>query len=443
MTVTTRPGKAGTDDTAIEQFVPAAVTDELQALIEEARRRARRRRLAWAAIVIAAAAAGSLAYALTGGKAPGSARGTNGRQPIGATVRSLDLSHAAGFESLAVVGGRLILSGGPYGSLFPSASIASTPHISGSRRCHSAVVNPTTLALSHVRRGPCDDPGLYGVRVLPVNHVANGQGFTSSVRISRRTATGFAIGPVVMRYEEASDTNAEWIYGDGYLWIYDPTTTRGSELLQVSTSTGAVLDTIRMPTISRPLLATDKDGLWFMPSILSGFTGRPTLALYHVKPGARTPVIASRSVRLAHWLVANGNSVWVDAGNTSQISTLWRFDGAGARPIFHRRLGALLDYLEFGYGEPEFGGDGTALWAVVPGRGQEVVRVDSSRGTPTTVGRVQPRQAYSIQIQPPLAVFHGAAYFLDPPAQAATYPYHRGGYSALYQVTPSGARHAR
>jgi hypothetical protein len=56
---------------------------------------------------------------------------------------------------------------------------------------------------------------------------------------------------------------------------------------------------------------------------------------------------------------------------------------------------------------------------------------------------VQPRQAYSIQIQPPLAVFRGAAYFLDPPAQAGTYPYHRGGFTALYRITPSGARHAR
>jgi hypothetical protein len=431
MTITTRPDPTSTKEKPPE-LPPAAATDELEALIEEARRRARRRRLTWATILIAVAAAGTLSYLLTGRGPTGPKRNTHARLPISAAVRSLDLSRSAGYESLALVGGRLILSGDPNGSLFPSASIASTPHWNGSARCHSAVVDPTTLALSGLRSGSCDDPGLYGVRVLPVNHVANGQGFTSSVRIARRTAGGLSIGPIVMRYAEASDTNAEWVYGDGYLWIYEPMTTRGSELLQISSSTGTVLETIRMPPISRPLLAADKDGLWFMPSILSGWTGRPTLALYHVTPGTRRAVIASRAVRSAHWLVADGHSVWVAAG--TQVSTLWRFDGAEARPIFRRRLPPLLDYLEFGYGEPDYDGDGSALWAVVPGRGQEVVRLDPHTGKQATLGRVQPRQAYSIQIQPPLVVFRGAAYFLDPPAQAGTYPYRRGGFSALYRV---------
>ena len=443
MTVTTHPDQAGTEERALEQPAPSHATDELQALIEEARRRARRRRLAWAAVVIAAAAAGALGYALTGGDSPGSARGTNGRQPIGASVRSLDLSHSAGFESLALLGGRLILSGGPNGSLFPSASIAASPHWPAAARCWSAVVNPDTLKLSHTRIGGCDDPRLYGVDVLPVNFVDNGGRDDSSVRIARVTRRGYTVGPVVLRYSEASDTNAEWTYGDGYLWIYEPASTRGSELLQVSATSGTVIDTIPMPMISRPLIAADADGLWLAPAVTSGWSGHPVRALYLVVPGARRPQVAARQVTLARWLVAEGHSVWVDVTHYPKPSTLWRFDGPNARPAFQRRLGAALDYGELGYGEPGYAGGAGGVWAVVPRSGQLVIRIDPNRGQSTRMATIHSQPSYETgELQPPLVVFHGAAYFLDPPAQAGTYPYRRGGFSAIYRVTPSGARHA-
>ena len=420
------------------------MSDELQALIEEARRRARRRRLIWAAIVIAAATTGTLTYALTGGDSRGSARSSHGRLPIGGSVRSLDLSHSAGYESLALVGGRLILSGGPYGSLFPSASIAASPHSPVAPRCWSAVVNPATLKLSRLRTGDCEDPALYGVRVLPVNFVDNGRPHTSTVRIARVTPYGYTVGPVVVRYSEASDTNAEWTYGDGYLWIYEPASTRGSELLQVSATSGAVVDTIPMPMISRPLLAADADGLWLAPAVESGWSGHPARALYLVAPGARRPRIAAHQVTLARWLVAEGHSVWADVTHYPKPSTLWRFDGPTARPVFHRSLGAALDYGEFGYGEPGYAGGASGLWAVVPRSGQQVIRIDPNRGQTTRITTIHPQPSYQTgELQPPLVAFRGAAYFLDPPAQAGTYPYRRGGFSALYQVTPSGARHAR
>ena len=78
--------------------------------------------------------------------------------------------------------------------------------------------------------------------------------------VARATAAGFTVGPVVMRYSEASDTDAEWVYGDGYLWIYDSSTTDGSELIAVSQSTGAVVQTVKMPWVDRPLLPADDDG---------------------------------------------------------------------------------------------------------------------------------------------------------------------------------------
>jgi hypothetical protein len=73
---------------------------------------------------------------------------------------------------------------------------------------------------------------------------------------------------------EASDTNAEWMCGDGYLWIYEPSTTQGSELLQISPTSGAVLDAIAMPMISRLLMAANADGLCSSPR--SRVAGRAT-----------------------------------------------------------------------------------------------------------------------------------------------------------------------
>jgi hypothetical protein len=300
------------------------------------------------------------------------------------------------------------------------------------------------MGLSDVRSGACADPALYGVRVLPINHVVNGQPLASTVRISHVDATprGYTIGPVAMRYSEASESNAEWTYGDGYLWIYQPTTSRGSEVLQISATTGAVLDTVSLPVISQPLIAANDDGFWLVPSILSGFDGHPKLTLYHLRPGARTAEVAARINMQAHWLVATGHSVWIDVNHYPQNpSTLWRFDGPNARPALHHTAGASLDFIQFGRGEPEYAADNTGLWAVVPGHGpnlfhQQIVRINPSTGAEATIASVQPKSGYQIdELQPPLVVLNGAAFFLDPPTQASIYPYHHTGFSALYRIT--------
>ncbi|HZS25538.1 MAG TPA: hypothetical protein VFA30_11210 [Gaiellaceae bacterium] len=370
-------------------------------------------------IVVAAGAAGGLGYALSGG--------TSAQPPLGAVVRSLDLSGSAGYESLALVRGRLILSGGPNGSLYPSASVAASPHWPAARRCWSAVVDPGTLKLSHRRTGACDDPRLYGVDVLPVNFVDNGGRDDSTVRIARATRRGYAVGPVVLRYTETSDTDAEWIYGDGFLWIYEPDATGGSELLQVSATTGAVVDRIPMPMISRPLLAVDADGLWFAPSGTSAWNGHPVRALYRVAPGARRPQIAARQIPLARWLVAKGHAVWVGGADD-----LWRFGGPDARPELNRSLDAALGDGELGYGEPGYVVAAGGVWTVVPRRGESVIRLDPKLGRATLTVALRPRQTDE---SPPLVVFHGAAFVLDPPAQSGAYPYRRSGFSALYRVT--------
>ena len=83
-------------------------------------------------------------------------------------MSSVNLSSRGLFDSLAVVNRKLIVSGGPQGSLVPSASIWISSM--GSRKtCNSVVVNPSTLMLGAVRHDDCFDPSLYGVRVLPAS----------------------------------------------------------------------------------------------------------------------------------------------------------------------------------------------------------------------------------------------------------------------------------
>ncbi len=111
----------------------------------------------------------------------------------------------------------------------------------------------------------------------------------------------YTLGPIVMTYPQCSDCQAQWIYGDGSLWLYDTYTGSLSsphgELLRISDATGKVAQRWAIPQNPRELLAVDADGLWFAPSVEGG-EPRHTPAsqmvryesLYRVRPGAQAPV---------------------------------------------------------------------------------------------------------------------------------------------------------
>ena len=206
----------------------------------------------------------------------------------------------------------------------PAARCTSGSDALGAGRCDSVVVDPATLALSNERSGSCDDPRLYGVNALVVNSFINGNQNGANVRIAHTTPQGYVLGPIVMTYTELSDTDAEWVYGDGFLWVYfSLTTSHGSELLRVSATTGTVVQTVRMPPIDRPLIAADADGFWLVPAFNSSGHG-----LYNVAPGATQPALVSTAVGYgANWMVASGHSVWMDVNHYPKHATLLRFDG--------------------------------------------------------------------------------------------------------------------
>jgi hypothetical protein len=286
--------------------------------------------------------------------------------PAAPVVATLALPRADRFDAIATVGGRVILSGGPQGSLAISASDAL-----GAVDCDSAaVVAAATPALTDALTGHCDDPALYGRRTLVINSFINGNADGGNVRIARATPAGTALGPIVMTYTELSDTDAEWVYGDGSLWLYDCLTSDGSELLRISPATGAVLQTIPMPDIDRPLIAADADGFWLAPAGNSGGHG-----VYHVAPGMTRARLVGGTGHGALWLVAAGHSVWVDVNNHPRPATLLRF--AGDRLVATAHSKPSLSIGEFGYGEPKFVAGAGAIWTV---QGQEVLRIDPATG---------------------------------------------------------------
>jgi hypothetical protein len=101
-----------------------------------------------------------------------------------------------------------------------------------------------------------------------------------------------------MRFNDLSDTRPVWTYGPGTLWIYDVAAVDSAgrraraELIEISTRTGKVVRTVRMPSLVRPLLAADADGLWIAASPGTG-AGTPA-PIYHLAAGAAAPRVVHR-----------------------------------------------------------------------------------------------------------------------------------------------------
>jgi len=347
-----------------------------------------------------------------------------------ALVSSINLSGNDWYSSIADVDGRLILSGRRAGSLVVSGSVL---YSKSPARCHAAIVEPATLKLTHRTAGDCENPALYGRRVLPVNQ-ERGPGVVTTVRIAHVVpgSPGFELGPVVMTYSTYSDTAAEWTYGDGSLWLYDVATTHGSELLRISDTTGRVLQRIAMPSLSRPIIAADADGLWMVPGVTSGWTGHPALGLYHVGVSARAPTLAFTSKANAEWMVASGHSVWIDFNHYPKQSTLWRFTGLDATPAFHTSAISLLNQTMANGSSAIAGNEADGLWTISPissPPGGEAIRFQPDSGRWARIASVGVSGRWQA------ATLNGALFVLNPPATLL--PAGRAvGFSALYRVTP-------
>jgi hypothetical protein len=446
----------------------------LSSLFREAWRLQHRRRRRCAAAVLVGcgiACAGGLLIA----NDQGGASTRPGGRPI-PLVTSLALPKAGDYFALAVVGARVVVSGGPEGSLFPSGSTTSLSHGRALGTCDAATVDPGTLKLAHAAHANCGDPALYGERVLAVSYfaqpVSGAQGLGEfAVRIAhvdRGARDGYTLGPIVMTYPQCSDCSAQWIYGDGSLWLYDAynvslSRPRG-ELLRVSDATGKVMQRWVIPQNPRELLAVDADGLWFAPSVEGGEpprTSAPQMAryesLYRVTPGARAPRRAFKiGAGGARWLVASGHTVWLAANWSQNKSTLWRLQGREATPTFHGVYPPDTDQgADIGEAAPSHAGNAAIgiYYVTNPGFGtatsatQQVFRLPPNAAKQQTVATVPaPPDVDSYGPQPPAVALGRSFYFLDPPLLSypgGNRPPIVRGRAVLYRVTPRGSKPPR
>jgi hypothetical protein len=331
------------------------------------------------------------------------------------------------FEQISVANGSLYL----FGEIADSTS----------SKCASTTVDPQTLQLGQIREASCNDPTAHGQTVGVVNTYLQTSN-SATIRVARADPhTGHVSnGPVVMTYDNVSDTKPVSVVGGKWLWIYDVATTKGAELLQVSAASGKVVNTVSMPLIYRPLMAANDDGLWLGPLI----NGGAPAALYHVASGSKAATVVVSGHDSVCWLVGSGHDLWVGSGPTCLQQTIRRYRGSDPRPVF-----AVPDH---GYAPNNVVGSETdGLWTMqwVPPPSatiqsasrlpQEVVRIDPDTGSERVVARL-PGVAFSKYTQSSSGLLEGQAAYLNGELYLLEPPFRQGGYrgySTLIRVALS------
>lgn len=214
------------------------------------------------------------------------------------------------FDTVQPAGGKLLVSG------------------SSGNGCAWVIVDPVSLAARGSHGSCLRPPRAVHVFVPVVNAIPHSQ--WESVRIEH-TGARVSYSPVVMRYQDASDTRPMWTYGPDSLWLYDVDTRRGPEVLRFSSLTGRLEQQVMMPQLYRPVIAANQDGLYLMAAV-NGGAGSGPQALYRVKPEARTAIVVHRGGRAALWLVAHAHTVWAEIVSGISDTALWRFDGSNGTP---------------------------------------------------------------------------------------------------------------
>jgi hypothetical protein len=415
-------------------------------LFPEARRRERRRRLLYALLMLLVAAV-AIALVQRGDSSEGG--GLFPTRLARVTVRSVALPAVDHFSSVAAIDGRLIVSGGPQGSLAVSAAETSLVGGRAAGTCAAATVDPRTLTIGPVAHANCGDPALYGEHILPIAYGLPRSTFAGTsavdVRIARSDPAardGYTLGPVVTTYPQCSDCQIAWIIASGSLWLYNPfpgNRPQGSGvLLRISTHTGAVLERWTMPEIVRALLAADADGLWLSPSIESGTPGRLSPAqrisyfsLYHVSPGLAVPqrVLTERG-GYARWLTATRHTASADIDNGRGFSVVWTFTDDSA-PVHGHPLNDNLIGTEVGTFGPTVAGNTTiGFFTVLLGNGTErVIRIDPGARHEQQITTIRSRNTSIDDGAPRGVTLGGSFFFLDPTAD----PTH--GSTRLHRIT--------
>jgi len=320
------------------------------------------------------------------------------------------------FQQIAVENGRLVLTG----------EVASTIN-QQTPTCVTASVNIHRLQIGPVVQSNCGDELALGgeplaatatpvVQELPYDNDA-------TFSLATRDAAGStSVGPVLFTFCYCSSTRPITVVGDGWLWIFD-NSLNGSELIQASPTTGAVVDRRPMPFLDRPNITVGDGGLWIGNS-LNGGNGPD--ALYFVAPGASAPIaIVPGTDLLTCWVVSDATHVWVGMGEQRlgcSTESVWKFVGTSTAPVFKSRSENLDTFTVVG---DEADGLWTMRWQHQetdrPGAmdRMQVVRIDPNTGATRvtrTLSVIPFPASQSGGLQPDQAVVtHDSLLLLSPP----------------------------
>jgi hypothetical protein len=419
-------------DSRLQQLAAIADRAELPSAADvrrrgEARRRHRRLAVAAGSLFLLAAITTPVAIVLAGAStqriSPTTKKPTTTSSPT--TTTSVSLPPADFFSQITVAQGHLLLGGE-----IASTASATTP------TCVSATVDPQTLEIGSSGEVNCNNPAVDGESVGVVNaYIPDSNNATISIAHIDSQTGQTSVGPVVMTYASYSDTRPVTAYGGGWLWIYDNSTIIGgaqtvnvthpgtAELLQVSTSSGQIVDTVSMPVLYRPIMAADNDGLWIGNSV-EGAVSKP---LYFVAPGSNKAVVAIQgSTLVVCWLLGSDDHLWAGIGREKSgctQETIWRLDGTTFQPVFMVPDQGYHPNTVIG---DESDGLWTMQWTHLPTVAsstpspQEIVSINPDTGAERVVATlpalVVPLSGeYSELVQGQAAVLDGSLYLLEPP----------------------------
>lgn len=159
------------------------------------------------------------------------------------------------------------------------------------------------------------------------------------------------VGPLLMTMENWGWAHSGVTSGAGAVWIFG---LDSKTLLEVSTTTGAVVHHWTVNAGADPWMAVDADGFWMTQGVWDGSFCQTTCTLWHVAPGS-DQLVAVRQLGLGtQWFMASGDSLYLDElSGTARggfTQTIWRMDGPAAR-VAYETPGTLLP-------SPDFGGTG-------------------------------------------------------------------------------------
>ncbi|MGH9006834.1 MAG: hypothetical protein ACRDV6_03815 [Acidimicrobiales bacterium] len=327
---------------------------------------------------------------------------------------------AVAIENLASVGGRVQLEG-----------TVATKFADQEGSCVVVPVAPGRLHVGAPVATACDTEDTTGQTVgLTTTYVDNNNlGEISATRTDPATGQ-VTVGPVLLAFQEGSGCGPVSASGAGWLWVYEGCAVAGPVVLRLSATTGQLLDTVDLSiNFSVPVMAADADGLWFGPSVTSGWNGAPPAALYRLAPGASTPVAMDKMPeRPLCWAVAEGSTVWAGIAAPSCGSAVTvRYNGLDPRPAFTTPARfTTLDVV----------GGSAGLWTVVSNRGVDatqsiVVRIDPTSGRETVVARSSALTLEFGELRSgEVALSRGSLYVLSLPYSTS------GGLGRLFRITP-------